>query len=359
MKRDLLLQIKIIQICVVFIAIQNACAQQVSSAFNVDAEGWTVINNDGEGNFGRGKGPEYHATGGNPGGHIQIIDNIPGSYTAVAPPKFNGNMMAYKNGIIGFEALAVSGEVSASTERAEFGLITITSPYGVAQLDIAPTIPNFSTYTLYSVNLTDSVWHKTSAEWDLILSNVTSITILLEYSKAIIGDDRIAVDNFIVGQPDLALPPCNGGDHKVYVCHRASGNNEKEHTICIDEHAVDNHMKHYDYLGPCSTSTRKNGNAEAIIEEVSSFDLEEDGILVFPNPFNNSLTIDMGNIDESDYGKIEIKMYDFIGRNVMEISGIENSEKVIDMSMLGEGIYTYCILKDKIRLQSGKLKKGL
>lgn len=352
MKRLLQLKMRTLQICAVFLIMQNAYAQRISSTFDVDADGWTVINNDGSWNFGRGNGPEYFTTGGNPDGHIQVVDNIPGAYTAVAPSKFHGDWSAYNNGIISFDARAVSG--LALPERVEFGLLTISSPYGVAQLDIAPTAPT-SVFTVYSVNLTDSIWGKTASEWQLILSNVSSVTIIIEYSIAGIGDDRVAFDNFVVGQPNIVLPPCHSDN--VYLCHRASGNKEKEHTICVDENAVSAHLRHGDYLGPCTSN--KNAGVETAIEEASSFASEEEGISLFPNPFNNSLTINMGNINESDYGKIEIKLYDFIGRNVMDIKGIENSKQEMDMSILRDGIYTYCILRDNAYLQSGKLKKGM
>lgn len=323
-----------------FLIVQSAYAQQLTSTFDAGADGWTVINNSGEGDFGRGNGPEYFSSGGNPGGYIEIIDNMWGAYTAVAPSKFLGDWSAHNNGILSFEARAVSGAIK---ERVEFGMVTISGPNGMAKLDIVPTVPS-STFTLYSVNLTDTVWGKTATEWRLILSNVTSVTIILEYSIAAIGDDRVAFDNFMVGQP---TPPCANGN--VYICH-------KEQSMCVGENAVAAHLKHGDYLGACRAN--KNGGVETAIEEVSSFASEE-VISLFPNPFNNSLTINMGDLYESDYANIEIKLYDFIGRNVMNIEGIESTKKEIDVSMLGDGIYTYCILKDKAYLQSGKLKKGM
>lgn len=352
MKKLLESRVKNIQICMAFLIFQAAYAQQIVSTFSVDAEGWTVIKNDGEGNFGRGNGPEYFSTSGNPGGHIEIVDNIPGAYTVVAPPKFLGDLSLYKNGIISFEARAVSGTVLP--ERVEFGMVTISSTNGEAQLDIAPTIPSDSAFTLYSVNLTDSIWHKTAAEWDLILSNITAITIVLEYSIAGIGDDRVAFDNFKMGLPNVLPPPCLNG--QIYICHRASGNNEKSHAICIDGNAVAGHLKHGDYYGACFN---KNGGVESSIEEAVPVSFDEETFSIFPNPFNNSLTINMVDMEESDFENIEIKFYDFIGRSVMDISGIESVDKEIDMSALKDGIYTYRILNDHALIQSGKLKKGM
>lgn len=75
------------------------------------------------------------------------------------------------------------------------------------------------------------------------------------------GDDSIDTDND--GIPDCAdwdgfnnLPEeWKCGNNKVTVCHIPPGNPENAHDICINKNAVESHLDHGDYLGPCFTVT--------------------------------------------------------------------------------------------------------
>ena len=70
------------------------------------------------------------------------------------------------------------------------------------------------------------------------------------------GDDSI--DNNNDGLPDCAFPPAfediiadwKCGNNKVFICH--VGNNT--HTICVNKNAIDAHIGHGDYLGPCGSA---------------------------------------------------------------------------------------------------------
>lgn len=62
---------------------------QITSTFDVNNDGWTTINANGD------PTPTYSSTGGNPGGNIQAFDlpvgaSVPIPYF-VAPAKFLGN----------------------------------------------------------------------------------------------------------------------------------------------------------------------------------------------------------------------------------------------------------------------------
>ena len=66
-------------------------AQNISSTFNTNAEGWTVINDP----VGTVSLPTYNPTGGSPGGCISKFEgalSLPGlTLFFVAPPKYLGN----------------------------------------------------------------------------------------------------------------------------------------------------------------------------------------------------------------------------------------------------------------------------
>jgi|GEM_PF-6141517 len=75
------------------------------------------------------------------------------------------------------------------------------------------------------------------------------------------GDDTI--DNNNDGLPDCAYPPafsdivndwkCGTGDStKVIICHVPSGNPGNAKDKCVSPNAINSHMAHGDYLGPCN-----------------------------------------------------------------------------------------------------------
>ena len=65
-----------------------------TSTFDVDDEGWLIVNNGPE------TTPEYDSTGGNPGGYISSEDSVQGAAFWLAPSKFLGDMAtAYNTGL--------------------------------------------------------------------------------------------------------------------------------------------------------------------------------------------------------------------------------------------------------------------
>lgn len=58
----------------------------------------------------------------------------------------------------------------------------------------------------------------------------------------------IFVSFWILIKPQISFGQYSCGDHKVYVCHKG------KNTLCIDESAVQAHLDHGDYLGPCDSN---------------------------------------------------------------------------------------------------------
>jgi hypothetical protein len=335
--------------------IKLSLAQSIESTFDVDDEGWRVAANNGAYHFGKNPGPEYFSTGGNPGGHIQYEDNIAGAYYAIAPGKFLGDISLYNYGQIIFDVRAVSGELTPATIRHEFGTVIISGPNGTAILDIIPGMPG-STFSAVSIALVDSVWGKTAEEWNLILSNVTDISIILEYSISWAGDDRIAFDNFIITQPVLCGIENQCINDKVLICHMPSNDPSKALTLCVSKSAAENHLAHgTDICGPCGGSSNKYGVENYVeISGISSPDAQE-GISVYPNPFSDHVLIKIGHFHEFEYDKTEIRICDDLGREVFFSSGLTEGSNDIKLEKLEKGIYTYHIINDQITIKSGTL----
>ena len=108
------------------------------------------------------------------------------------------------------------------------------------------------------------------------------------------GDD--SVDNNGDGLPDCAYYPgpndvddswyCSNNPRKkkIYVCHVPPGNPDNSQTLCIAENAVQAHLNHGDWLGPCTSCS--DGDRRAIIE-----DAQEPSLTIFPNPATDYLQL--------------------------------------------------------------------
>lgn len=128
----------------------------------------------------------------------------------------------------------------------------------------------------------------------------------------------------------------NSGQHKVNVCHN-------NHTICVDTNAVNNHLAHGDYLGPCTGTITTNSN-NTNIESTP-----ENGFRVYPNPVSNqklNVRFVTANADEP----VNIRMINTLGQVVYNKSykpadGLLNQQ--IDVGRLRSGLYM-------IQVKSGK-----
>lgn len=87
---------------------------------------------------------------------------------------------------------------------------------------------------------------------------------------------------------------CDAGGHKVYVCHKGK-------TICIDYHAVQAHLNHGDFLGPCT------GCIENRSFETGSLSLD-----VYPNPAGEVINLSFEGLNQD----ANVVIYDMMGRAV-------------------------------------------
>jgi len=122
---------------------------------------------------------------------------------------------------------------------------------------------------------------------------------------------------------------CGNDNSKVKICH--NGN-----SICVATEAVQSHLDHGDYLGPCSPS-KQGENDEAISGE---YTLSEN----FPNPFSKTTRIEY-SLPES--GQVQLKVYDIYSKvtatiiNKLQDAGHYDIE--FNGSDLPNGVYTYTL----------------
>lgn len=169
----------------------------VDSAFESDGEGWVVI-----GDAQRGTIPDYHATGGNPGGFISATDDVQGrSYYFLAPPKFLGDQSDAYGQYFTYDLVDVPsapGLVRADDVTLSNGNVTLI--YDTAH----PRV----TWTPFRIPLIETAgWINattrrpaTPAEMTSVLSALSLLLIRGEYVN---GAESSAIDNVVLGARNI------------------------------------------------------------------------------------------------------------------------------------------------------------
>lgn len=163
--------------------------------------------NDGWGAFPDQADVTHFATGGNPGGFIELLDLAPGAENVVklfAPSSFKGDLRSYDGGVFSMDMMQVSFD-PGQPEIPGLGIVRITnSSAGMThELDIVPGPLPLGSWGSYSTSFSASAWGLSQADWDIFLSDVSEVLIIGEsYGNAI--NERIAFDN--IGLTAVPVP---------------------------------------------------------------------------------------------------------------------------------------------------------
>jgi len=84
---------------------------------------------------------------------------------------------------------------------------------------------------------------------------------------------------------------------------------------------------------------------------INEFDNLKNNAIVYPNPFKTSFTIEV----ENDLKNAELKIYNILGREVINIKNLKNKEINIQRSDLTNGIYFYSIIEKNKTIAKGKI----
>ena len=137
---------------------------------------------------------------------------------------------------------------------------------------------------------------------------------------------------------------------KVLVCHYPPGNPENVQEICISQNAVAAHLAHGCRVGQC-------GRVDDTRLADPSLFTETEFVTVYPNPFNDVLSIEM--VFE-DVTRAEIGIYDMKGTLVAKpFNGMAESSFIMDYNTdkLASGMYVVRVVTpDNVR--TFKMNKG-
>ena len=164
------------------LAVHAASALTIESTFDTGLEGWTTS---------VGGELTFVATGGNPGGFLQQTDIDLSDMFVSAPANFLGNLSAFLNGSLSFDARQVSG---AGEKYAPFGFVTLFNGGNAVSADIAGADAPSSDWSTFSINLDPAGFQTTPEALAAVLSNVTLIAVQLESQIGVV--EVTGMDNF-------------------------------------------------------------------------------------------------------------------------------------------------------------------
>ncbi len=167
-----------------------------TSTFTTDNDGWRVGDADSSATV---ENPTYHATGGNPGGYISATDDY-GTVAFFAPSKYLGNQLGDYGSNLTFDLRAELGNDGTSYA----GVFLFGNGQVISR---AITPPGTSTYTSYTVGLTETGWNfyssggnqgttaVTLTQFRTVLSNLTGLAIQADWKT---GSDLTDLDNVVL-----------------------------------------------------------------------------------------------------------------------------------------------------------------
>lgn len=164
-----------------------------TSRFDTDTEGW-FAQGDSEGPL------TWVASGGNPGGHVQIDDLTTGGVTYfVAPAKFLGNQSAALDSLLTFDLMQV---YPGGANQFDSPDVVLKGAGLTLAFDTSPN-PNNGSWTAYAVPLSAGAWHlnslggalATQVQMGAVLANLTGLSIRAEYQT---GPDVGHLDNVVL-----------------------------------------------------------------------------------------------------------------------------------------------------------------
>ena len=123
---------------------------------------------------------------------------------------------------------------------------------------------------------------------------------------------------------------CGPNGNKVLVCYKGCK------TICVPKSSVCKLLEAGNTLGSCSSAAMSNTALSSVVSNNSVQDAKT-LLKVYPNPAKTQINIDLQG-KASATG--ELRIIDFSGKAVMNISYTGQSMKTIDVSRLNNGIYT-------------------
>lgn len=203
------------------------------------------------------------------------------------------------------------------------------------------------TLILFSKNCSDINYGKRPVKKPNTFYFLCSLLVLFSGSMELYSQTSDQLTNVVTldrGADDCSDFICGDNNDKVLVCHLPPGNPDNAHEICISPNALETHLTHGDYCGPCEILS--NGTPENL-----------KSISIYPNPFTNILFVELNEDLLIHNENLEIIIYDILGRSIRRVTNIKTVQLEIDLSELHNGMFIYTIGSEREIIGTGKILK--
>ena len=123
----------------------------------------------------------------------------------------------------------------------------------------------------------------------------------------------------------------NSGVAKVTICHKTGSATNPCVKICVDESAVASHLAHGDFMGNCTPNcvapvyTTGLGIVSNDLMAEAAPTTDNFHVKAYPNPSENQFTI---QVEGGSNEKVQVSVYDAVGRLVKKIEKTDNSSQI-------------------------------
>jgi len=192
------------------LAVQLVAEAQITSTFDIDADGWTLSDN----NNSDPQTVNYFSTGGNPGGYVSATKTSSGQpYFWTSPGQFNGNVAYFSYG----QDLTFDLQINhVPTIHSPVGDVHIKTPSGFVLVLNLPTFPaQAPAWSSHTVRLDETAgWRigslagplATKAQLLQYLSGVASFRVNIKYNSGVTTFTG-AIDNVVLNQRTISAAP--------------------------------------------------------------------------------------------------------------------------------------------------------
>ncbi len=256
----------------------------------------------------------------------------PGTYTITLSSQFNGNTIQITDIItVGWtddDDLEIIGPTTFCHEN--FGFFVAPDNYSSYQWSVTDgTVANITNTSDQSVYVTWGNDINYTLQVELTDENGCTNVLSLDIIYDCIEDP---CSNF----------PCGNNNNKVIVCHIPDENPSAAFEICISPNAVQAHLEHGDYCGPCNETENLDPLIAIDIKSDREMDEKENRReynripKIYPNPNNGLFSIQFNSNEE-----VEVQIIDLKGIKLVEFdnSHFKNQSLNVDISHYPTGMY--------------------
>jgi hypothetical protein len=121
-----------------------------------------------------------------------------------------------------------------------------------------------------------------------------------------------------------------GNNQKVTICHN-------NNTICVDASAVNGHLNHGDYVGPCGSAAANPDGMDVMMVPAPGFN-------IYPNPNYGNVIVTL-NADESNIAEKILQVININGQIIQQLK--TSGQNQLKINLRNPGVYFIKLISDR------------